>query len=331
MSHRPTDAAAEREALSLCRQGPNAVERAAILPEVVAPRERWAKLAKWTTGLVDVARFLVFVQPGWSAMSLGAVPDDGEMHIAGTGMWHAGRQLHAASGVPVVWVSDRALTSAGLIWTDVAEESAESGLQPFLLSGMDGGTARPWDTGEHVGDPEDTTAIDGMDAAQVLEGWWWAPSEDEFAEDEELREMFAPFGARFRGLAPAVAEELDPELMRRAVFQYTPPARIGLVPAARPADILPRLGWAGACNHRTASELAVVLRSWEDRFGARLLVVGFDDIRLLVSRPPQTLEAAHPIAAEHFAFADEAHRGPRRVPEIARALVNNPFWDFWWD
>jgi len=49
MSHRPTDAAAEREVLPLCRQGPNAVERAAILPEVVAPRERWAKLAKWTT------------------------------------------------------------------------------------------------------------------------------------------------------------------------------------------------------------------------------------------------------------------------------------------
>jgi hypothetical protein len=30
MSHRPTDAAAEPDVLSLCRQGPNAVERAAI-------------------------------------------------------------------------------------------------------------------------------------------------------------------------------------------------------------------------------------------------------------------------------------------------------------
>jgi Domain of unknown function (DUF4253) len=265
------------------------------------------------------------------AMGLGAVPDDGEMYIAGTGMWHAGRQLRAASGVPVAWVSDRAVTSAGLIWADVAEKSAESGLQPFLLSGLDGGTARPWDTGEQVGDPEDATAIDGMDAAQVLEGWWWVPSEDEFGEDEELREMFAPFSARFPGLAPAVAEEPDPEVMRRAVFQYTRPARIGLVPAVRPADILPRIGWAGACNHRTASELAVVLRSWEDRFGARLLEVGFDDIRLLVSRPPQTLAAAQPIAAEHFAFSDEAHKGLRRVGAIAHALVNNPFWDFWWD
>ncbi len=193
---------------------------------------------------------------------------------------------------------------------------------------------RPWDTGDKVSDPEDTTAIDRMDAAQVLEGWWRLPGEDELAEDpvvEDLRAMFAPFGARFPGLAPAVEEELDPELMRRAVFQYTRDARIGLVPAARPADILPRLGWGVANRDISGSELAVVLRSWEDRFGARLLEVGLEDIRLLVSRPPQTLEAAQPIAAEHVAFSVEAHKGLRGVGKIARAIVNNPFWDFWWD
>jgi hypothetical protein len=193
---------------------------------------------------------------------------------------------------------------------------------------------RPWDTGEKVSDPEDTTAIDRMDAAQVLEGWWRPPGEDELADDpvvEDLLAMFAPFGTRFPGLAAAVEEELDSELMRRAVFQYTRDARIGLVPAARPADILPRLGWGVANQDITGSELAVVLRSWEDRFGARLLEVGLEDVRLLVSRPPQTLEAAQPIAAEHVAFSVEAHKGLRGVDEIARAIVNNPFWDFWWD
>jgi hypothetical protein len=46
---------------------------------------------------------------------------------------------------------------------------------------------------------------------------------------------------------------------------------------------------------------------------------------------PRTLEAALPIAAEHFAFSEEAHGGLRTVDEIARAIMGNPFWDFWWD
>jgi hypothetical protein len=55
MSHRPTDAAAEREVLPLRRQGPNIVERAAILPDVVAPRERRAKLANGRPPSLTVA------------------------------------------------------------------------------------------------------------------------------------------------------------------------------------------------------------------------------------------------------------------------------------
>src|SRR5215475_11132728 len=89
---------------------------------------------------------------------------------------HAGATV---GGGPVVWVSDRAVGSAGIIWTEVAEKSARSGLLPFLLSSMPGDTARPWDTGEQVGEPEDTAAIDRMDAAEVLEGWWWTVSEEE--------------------------------------------------------------------------------------------------------------------------------------------------------
>ena len=123
------------------------------------------------------------------AMNLSAVPDDGEMHI--NGMWHAGRQLRAASGVPVVWVSDRALGS-GLAWADLAEKSAESGLQPFLLYGVGFDVAGSLSErfGEQVCEPEDTAVIDGMDVAQVLEGWWWAPDEAELRRDEELRGRF---------------------------------------------------------------------------------------------------------------------------------------------
>ena len=85
-------------------------------------------------------------------MSLAAVPDDDELSI--DGMWLAGRQLRAASGVPVAWVSDTALGS-GLVWADLAEESAESGLQPFLLYGQVGG---PYGRGRPASDSTSRSA-----------------------------------------------------------------------------------------------------------------------------------------------------------------------------
>ena len=86
----------------------------------------------------------------------------------------------------------------------------------------------------------------------------------------------------------------------------------------------------------SAGTLAVpaVLRSWEDRFGARLLEIGFAEIRLLVQRPPRSLEAAQRIAAEHYAFADECDEcgGVSYVAEITASLLNHPaVWQFWWD
>jgi|HubBroStandDraft_4_1064222.scaffolds.fasta_scaffold214640_2 hypothetical protein len=265
-------------------------------------------------------------------MGVAAVPGDGELEI--DGMWEAGRQvcaLQSEAGLPVAWVTDRAVHSAGLTWARLSESAAFTGLQPVLLPpDHDGEIASPW-RGE-FDDPQTTGDIEAEDAARLL--WrWWRDSSAWYDEDGG-DELAAPGTAvpEFPGLAPATSRELDPEMRRRALSQYTRQARIGLVPASRPADVLPSLGWQGAINHRTPAEIAAVLRSWEDRFGARLLEVGFGDIRLLVTRPPQTLEEARQIAAEHAAFSNEAGRtGLRGVSRIAPALVGNPFWDFWWD
>jgi Domain of unknown function (DUF4253) len=270
-------------------------------------------------------------------MGQAAVPDDGEIYI--DSLWARGRRVYAQHSrtkplAAIAWITDRAERQPGGTWSTLSRAAAKTGLQPILLRGLDAGdTTRPWDDGE-FGEPEDAASIDQLDAAGLLQSWYEgaAPDEGELEEDEEFRAMLEPFGAQFPGLAPALHQELDPELMQRALHQYTGDARIGLVPAARPADVVTRLGWDGACNHRTSAELSAVLRSWEDRFGARLLEVGFAEVRLLVSRPPQTLPDALPIAAEHVAFCDEAaSRGLNWVSGIAAALVSNPFWDFWWD
>ncbi len=118
----------------------------------------------------------------------------------------------------------------------------------------------------------------------------------------------------------------------RREYGSTPAARIGLVAADRPADVLAVIGWE-ALYPRGESILpfTAVLRSWEDRFGARLIDVGFADLRLLVERPPRNLEAAQRLAAEQILLADDCSGAGWAVSGIAAKLLKGPIWTFWWD
>lgn len=131
-------------------------------------------------------------------MSLGAVPDDDEMLVGG--MWLRRRQVRAMYSearppVAVAWATGMALPGPGLHWAGLGEKATATGLQPFLLSGLDGGTARPWDNGE-FSEPQDTGSIDTIDVARLLAGWWWGNIPEE-EQDEDLRAMLAPFGRGF--------------------------------------------------------------------------------------------------------------------------------------
>jgi hypothetical protein len=119
----------------------------------------------------------------------------------------------------------------------------------------------------------------------------------------------------------------------RQAHRARPAARIGLVAAGRPADVLAVIGWNGLANRgeEALMPLIAVLRSWQDRFGARLIDVGYADLRLLVERPPRTLQAAQRIAAEQVVLADECIQAMGDIPNIAARLVNAPIWTFWWD
>src|SRR5215471_3649146 len=100
-----------------------------------------------------------------------------------------------SSALPAEYLSPGSATQtwgaawSGLLWQKSPPSRACS---RSLLYGQVGGPLRPRETGERfdeqVSEPEDTAAIDTMDVAEVLDGWWWGPEEDELAEDEELRE-----------------------------------------------------------------------------------------------------------------------------------------------
>jgi hypothetical protein len=102
------------------------------------------------------------------------------------------------------------------------------------------------------------------------------------------------------------------------VANKRPSYRLGLVEAARPADVPARLGRPG---------LSRVLRSWEDRFGATLAVLGAREMMLSVSAPPTELHKALVIANEHRMFCP---RIPGTLPQLSRGLIRLRRWHFRW-
>lgn len=275
-------------------------------------------------------------------MTTADVPADGEVRIGAIRL-SAGRRIRGGGGLgePVAWVTSEPVPDAGRVWAALSDVHAQSGLVPFLLSGIAGGTERPWDSQEFR-DPEDVTGLDHLDAAELLREEWqgrtteyddYDEEDEEYQDDDFARsiaEDVAPFSRRqFPGLAQAEDHQLSAGQFDR-VLSGLGPARIGLVPAGRPADALPVLGWNEAFV--TALPAAAVLRSWEDRFGARLLRVGFAEFSVLARRPPRTLESARHLAAEQWAFCNEfGGTGLHDVSGITASLMNSPVWTFWWD
>lgn len=250
-------------------------------------------------------------------MAKSRLPDDGEPQL-GPVKLPAGKRTESGTDEPLLWATTDPLPGVGAVWSALSDAHADTGLVPFALAGLEAkGKLRPWDTDEFY-IPYGVAEIDRLDAAGVLAPHWWVDGPPEW----ELEP--------FPGLAPAEDRQLPQDQIQEALGALRP-ARLGLAAASRPADVLPLIGWSGTDRFPESSPIAAVLRSWEDRFGARLLRVGFAEILLLVRRPPHSLEAARWVAAEHVAFASECGLGLTTVSDLAATLVDAPTWSFWWD
>jgi hypothetical protein len=219
-------------------------------------------------------------------------------------------------GPLVAWVTSTDVPEPGPAWSALSSLHGQTGLVPVLLDGQAD------EAHYFYGQPADVAEIDRLDAVAFLAGRW-----------EEY--------GRFPGLAPCSDGELS-RAERDAVLASLPPARIGLVPAQRPADVPAIVGWSAfglepypwVQVSSNAVWVAAVLRTFEDRFRATLLHLDqCSELHLLVDGPPGSLGHATRIAAELSVFGDEWGGGPglREVSETAAALVGAPVWRFWWD
>lgn len=247
---------------------------------------------------------------------------------------------------PLLWHAEKPASSGS--WAALGVPAARAGLLPVLV-----------DVGDSQGGPEQWELIPGdvsypgdHDAEDVLAEYWeyWEDEEaeeeaadggDSFAADFELAELLAPYGPKWPGLAPAAALAIDPDTCAARLADSLSDGhpgfkdlRLALVPARRSADIPAALGWSGPLNHdNDVARLCAVMRSWEDRFGIRVVALGFDVLVVSVAAPPTTLADAEALAAEHFAFCPDnvTQNGTGKLSDYAKELVGERVWQFWWD
>jgi hypothetical protein len=218
---------------------------------------------------------------------------------------------------PAFWMTDGPVPP--VLWARLHAAHPDSGLWPVLLDD----TAQPWSAGQIA--PEPVAEIADYDpAAFVAEVWseWIEPPID-----------VTPFGRRPPALAvPGRPQEHPDEAAARCAAELGG-RPLGLVPAERGADVLAAIGWQGARHHNPlTAPLAAVLRGWEDRFGVRVVGIGFDTLDLSVAAPPVTLRHALRVAAEHAAFCPEVIvQGAGTLAGHAEQIRDARVWTFRWE
>lgn len=252
---------------------------------------------------------------------------------------------------PALWVTDDPVPAAGPLWAELLAVHASTGRWPLLLTGLTpppgpsetglyaekqrDDARRPWHAGELA--PIPAGRIDGEDPAQILAAQWAdvVPGRDYGPGEEETDPVPYP---SWPGLAGSASGDADPDQTAAAIATapggvqrltgHDEDPYLGLTQAADGAAAITATGWMPPAN--AAEEIAAVVRSWQQRFGARLCALGFDSIGLAVAWPPQSAEHAQRLAAEHFAFCPDL-RSMTTFSEYAESLVGNQVWNFWWD
>ncbi|MET9799146.1 DUF4253 domain-containing protein [Streptomyces sp. NPDC006368] len=224
---------------------------------------------------------------------------------------------------PSFWYADE--PAASDTWGRLLPAREAAGLQPLLLTEVQ--YLHP----SQVADPDD------HDPVAVLARLWEEVQEE---DEDEPDASVAPFTRAWPGLAPPGEGDADPDAVAARVAaelaegdEWLDGARGALVPARRSADIPGVLGWGGAAHHADALELSTVLRSWEERFGIRVVGLGPDLLTVSVAAPPRTMAGALAVAAEHYAFCpDNVWDGYDTIGAYAaEEVLDRHHWTFWWD
>ncbi|MGA9521772.1 MAG: DUF4253 domain-containing protein, partial [Myxococcaceae bacterium] len=152
------------------------------------------------------------------------------------------------------------------------------------------------------------------------------------AATEEVRKMLAQFRLEVPSEPPPAQEER--EVVLRCAYgklndELLPEVCIALLPIAEPwqAPLAVRFGGFNACPDPV--EAALHHRAWAERWGAEPVGITDDTLEFLVRQPPRTEVEALEAARAQLEVAPGD--GPIRPNVLARELLGDRHWFFWWD
>lgn len=229
------------------------------------------------------------------------------------------------------------MEEAAAWWRRLEAQRAQTGLFPVLLMFYED----VWYPGEG---PLDDSAFDVT--AYFREEWeryvrqkaeWAAAPPVEVPEGVEPwpEDPGPPFDA-WPGLAAGTTPTRDvgehAAAMAADLARDGQPRHLVLVPVERSADVLLTIDFYKCNNHVDVDHLWAVIRSWEDRFGARLIAVDGGTVHVSVATPPRP-EEANRLALEHYLVCPDNIEQDFDVvfATYAERLVGAPRWSFWWD
>lgn len=224
---------------------------------------------------------------------------------------------------PAFWLSDEPVEPE--LWVEFRRAHHASGLWPALMLDC------PDPILDEEPDPDrwrEMSRIGEIDVESLMAtGRRW--------DDEDWASMV--FGQGWQGLASSgVLREPADLWAERSVLdgrgEYDP-CQLMLIPAERSADAITSIGWNLFNQDLTDPiQISAVLRSWEDRFGARVIYIGDGTLGLSIAAPPATRAEALRVAAEHLVFCgDSITTYPEDFSAHLDHLMSGEVWSFWWD
>ncbi len=197
---------------------------------------------------------------------------------------------------PVAWLIP-APADGRATWVDLVTAFPTSGLWPLIVDGLEGDAGGAWHTGKFTG-PDDRIG----EPREILERTRLAFGVPDDEDVEEFEEFDAD-GPWTRPITQLAGATTFPDPVTIPVPPEVP--ALLLVPTTRPADAPARLGWTGASDRElTGGDVTAVLRLWEKKFNAVLLVLDITEVGVFVPSPP-TGRHAELMACEFAALSPE--------------------------